>query len=101
MDTDQSPRRSATPAKAESSSLPTVIFYGAVCLAIFAIGQGHWGFLLVAALIMLPFGFLLIVPALTSYLGLRNMYRHPELYSTKIIEDEQGKFVSISWNRIR
>jgi len=103
MDTTEIPRRSAASAKATAkrqSSAPTLIFYGAVCLAIWSIGHGLNGFLLLALLIMVPFGFLLVATPLRVYFGLRSMYRHPELYTTKIIEDEQGNFSSISWNRV-
>jgi len=104
MDTTQMPRRSAAPARVRpegQSSAPTLIFYGAVCLAIWAIGRGFNGFLLLAVLIMVPFGFLMVAAPLRVYLGLRKVYRHPERYTTEITEDEHGNFASISWKSNR
>lgn len=99
MDTTQMPRRSAATAKVPAkrqSSAPTFIFYGAVCLAIWSIGHGLNWLLLLAVLIMAPFGFLLVMGPLRVYFGMRSIYRHPERYLTTISEGGQINFTPIS-----
>jgi len=108
MDTTgyNAPIKLAAPAAPVSSGkyftvVPTLLTWaglGAVVLGI--IHSNGWLFAL-GLIVLLPAALIVLAAPLTVYLGMRNMYRHPEKYETQITEDAEGNFVSIKWNKVR
>jgi len=84
-----------------STLIPTLIAYSAFgVLTLGIIHSNGWLFAL-GLIVLLPAALILFAAPLTVYLGMRNMYRHPENYETQITEDADGNFAGIKWNRVR
>jgi len=104
MDTTEMPRRSAATTKfpaSSQSSMPTLIFYGAVCLAILGIGNGIGWLAALGAIVVVAFYIPLALGAFRLWSDFRRVKRHPERYEAVVTEDAQGNVQGIKWKQMR
>jgi len=108
MDTTSynAPAELAAPAAPVSSGktftvIPTLLTWAGLGAAVLGIIHSNGWVFALGLIVLLPAAFISISVPLFLYLGMRNMYRHPENYETQIIEDTEGNFVSIKWNKVR
>ena len=81
--------------------VPTLMLWAALAALVLGIIHSNGWLFVIGLIVALPVAFLLFAAPLAVYLGMRNMYRHPENYETQLIEDAEGNLVSVKWNKVR